>query len=73
MSAYSESQQNSVGTLESRGFNITHWFPLDRDDESSPVVYCLSKRVSRFQSKLVQVDPDGTCNGVSLSDFLASL
>jgi len=61
----SDVQADAVTALEKRGYKVTRSY-----SEEHGKVIVLSKKPNRFTTVIAEVDPDGTVNGQSLSQFL---
>ncbi len=64
-------QDAAIATLERAGFRFTCWF--DAHDGNDGRCATMTKRLSRISHRQCEVDPDGTCNGQTVSAYLASL
>lgn len=64
-------QDSAIATLEKHGFRFVCWF--DAHDGNDGQCATMEKTVSRIQHRQCEVDPDGSCNGQTVSDYLATL
>ena len=64
-------QDVSIGILEKAGFKFTCWF--DAHDDNDGRCATMTKTFSSISHAQCEVDPDGSCNGTTVSKYLKSV
>jgi hypothetical protein len=65
-------QEIAIAKLERKGFRFSNWFSAC--DPENPEAQCalMKKRRSGYSTSHCEVDPDGSCNGKPVDEYLAA-